>query len=91
MLQDRLQEKLSEIAVTLVAIQKDLGYHIRRTDLNETEIKAVTSRLELIEKDTQRQLTELTISVESSKKSVKLVVGLLTIINIIIAISGSIK
>lgn len=88
---EKIQEKLAEISISLVAIQKDLQYHILRTNQNEEYIDEVTKKLERTEKETQKQLIELQIAVESHRKSIRIATGVFALINIIIGIIGSIK
>lgn len=88
---EKIQNKLAEISISIISIQKDVFYHIKRTDLNEDQIKIVVNRLESIERETQDKINELRISVESQKKAFKLIMGAAVIINIGLSVLQLVK
>lgn len=47
---DKIQEDIIDIKVAIVAIQKDINYHIMRTDLAEEKIDLLKTELDPISK-----------------------------------------
>jgi hypothetical protein len=72
-------------------MRNDLNHHIKRSDQNENEIKLVANRLTALEKDTQRQITDLVITITAYQKSIKIIAGVITLLNLIMAAVTIIK
>jgi hypothetical protein len=88
---DKIQISLNKIALDIAVMRNDLNHHIKRSDQNENEIKLVANRLTALEKDTQRQITDLVITITAYQKSIKIIAGVITLLNLIMAAVTIIK
>lgn len=43
---DKIAEDIAEIKITMAEVKKDLAYHIRRTDLLESEVRPVKAHVD---------------------------------------------
>lgn len=81
---DRIEPRLARIETTLVAIQKDLSYHIKRTDLLDERMtlnkQAVTNKIEPI----QKHVTKIQIGTQ-------IILGLLALVPILVGLAVGIK
>lgn len=85
---DKMLDIQMEMSKSQVRMEADIEHHIMRTGQLEEYIQKVTNRLAVLESDSNKKITSLTLEIESAKRTIKAFAGAIALFHIIMQLMG---
>lgn len=85
---DKMLDIQMEMSKSQVRMEADIEHHIMRTGQLEEYIQKVTNRLAVLESDSNKKITSLTLEIESAKRTLKAFAGAIALFQIIMQLMG---